>query len=61
MPTQSSDPSGYALLNLITGHRVTAIIHVAAKLRIADLLFEGLKTAELSRLTETPTSDRCSG
>jgi hypothetical protein len=34
MPTQSSDPSGDALLNLITGHRVTAIIHVAAKLAL---------------------------
>ena len=54
MPTQSSDPSGDALLDLINGHRVTAVIDVAAKLGIADLLFEGPKTAaELSRLTDT--------
>jgi hypothetical protein len=54
MPTQSSDPSGDALLDLINGHRVTAVIDVAAKLGIADLLFEGPKAAaELSRLTDT--------
>jgi len=54
MPTQSSDPLGNALLDLTTGHRVTTIIYVAAKLGIADLLFEGSKTAaELSRLTDT--------
>ncbi len=54
MPTQSSDPSGDALLDLIRVHRVTAVIHVTAKLGIADLFFEGPKTAaELSRLTDT--------
>jgi hypothetical protein len=38
----------------INGHRVTAVIDVAAKLGIADLLFEGPTTAaELSRLTDT--------
>ncbi|HEY6419287.1 MAG TPA: methyltransferase dimerization domain-containing protein, partial [Candidatus Binataceae bacterium] len=54
MATQSSDPSASTLLDLIAGHRVTAVIHVAAKLGIADLLFEGPKTAaELSRMTDT--------
>ncbi len=54
MSSQSSDPSASALLDLIAGHRVTAVIHVAARLGIADLLLEGPKTAvELSRLTDT--------
>jgi hypothetical protein len=59
MPTQSSDPSGDALLDLIRVHRVTAVIHVTAKLGIADLFFEGPKTAaELSRLTDTHQRSR---
>jgi hypothetical protein len=45
VPIQNSDPSADTLLDLIMGHRVTAVIHEAAKLGIADLLFEGPKTA----------------
>jgi ubiquinone/menaquinone biosynthesis C-methylase UbiE len=42
------------LIDLIAGHRVTAVIYVAAKLGIADLLGKGPKTAaELARLTDT--------
>ena len=42
------------LLNLVDGHRVTAVIYVAAKLGIADLPLEGSKSApELARLTNT--------
>ena len=53
MPIQSSDLSADPLFDLLIGHRITAVIHVAAKLGIADLLFEGPKTAaELSRLTD---------
>jgi precorrin-6B methylase 2 len=51
---QNSDPSANALVDLVDGHRVTAIIYVAARLGIADLLFEGPKSAaELARLTGT--------
>lgn len=51
---QSSDPSVDLLLNLIDGHRVTAVIYTAAQLGIADFLLEGPKTAtELARLTHT--------
>lgn len=51
MPMQSSDPVGDTLLGLIIGQRVTAVLHVAAKLGIADLLVESPKTVvELSRL-----------
>ena len=54
MPTESFDASANALLDLVAGHRVTAVIYVAAKLGIADLLAEGPKTAaELARLTDT--------
>jgi hypothetical protein len=53
MPTQSSDPANM-LMDLVAGHRVTAVIYVAAKLGIPDLLFEGPKAAaELARLTDT--------
>jgi ubiquinone/menaquinone biosynthesis C-methylase UbiE len=49
---QSSDPSANLLLNLIDGHRVTAVIHTAARLGIADFLLESPKTAaELAGLT----------
>ena len=52
MATQKSDPSANTLLNLVTGHRVTAVIYSAATLGIADQLFEGPKTAaELARLS----------
>jgi hypothetical protein len=51
---QRSDSPGNVLLNLVDGHRVTAVIYVAAKLGIADLLLEGSKSApELARLTNT--------
>jgi hypothetical protein len=54
MPTQSSDPSANSLMDLIAGHRVTAVIYVAARLGIADLLLEGPKAAaELAGLTDT--------
>jgi 16S rRNA G1207 methylase RsmC len=54
MPTQSSDPSANTLMDLVAGHRVTAVIYVAARLGIADLLFEGPKAAaELAGLTDT--------
>ena len=54
MTTESSDASANTLLDLIAGHRVTAVIYVAAKLGIADLLGEGPKTAaELARLSDT--------
>jgi len=51
---QRSDSPGNLLLNLVDGHRVTAVIYVAAKLGIADLLLEGSKSAQdLARLTDT--------
>jgi hypothetical protein len=54
MAIEGSDPSANTLMDLIAGHRVTAVIYVATKLGIADLLLEGPKTAaELARLTET--------
>ena len=49
-PTQPEN----ALLHLIDGYRVTAVIYVAATLGIPDFLFDGAKTAEdLARLTAT--------
>lgn len=54
MRLERADASASALLALVEGHRATAVIHVAAKLAIADLLFEGPKTAaQLSQLTNT--------
>lgn len=54
MSIQGSDPSAKELIDLIAGHRVTAVIYVAAKLGIADLLTEWPRTAvELAQLTET--------
>jgi O-methyltransferase domain/Dimerisation domain len=54
MANQSSDPLANRLMDLIAGHRVTAVIYAAAKLGIADLLFEGPKpAAELARLSDT--------
>jgi SAM-dependent methyltransferase len=54
MSTQGSDPSANALIDLIAGHRVTAVIYVAAKLGIPDLLAERPRTAaELAQLTDT--------
>jgi cyclopropane fatty-acyl-phospholipid synthase-like methyltransferase len=47
-------PSPNTIMDLIAGHRVTAVIHVAAKLGLADLLTDGPRTAkELARLTDT--------
>ncbi len=52
MATQRSDSSANALLDLVGGHRITAVIYVAARLGIADFLVEGPKSgAELARLT----------
>ena len=42
---QGPDPS-VALYDLITSQRITAVIHVTAKLGIADLLAEGPKTPD---------------
>ena len=54
MTHQRFDSSAKALIDLVDGHKVTAVIYVAAKLGIADLLLEGPKDApELARLTET--------
>src|SRR5579859_3684962 len=54
MERQGTESSVNTLLDLVGGHRVTAVIYVAAKLGIADFLLEGPKTvAELARLTDT--------
>jgi precorrin-6B methylase 2 len=54
MPMTSPTQAENALLHLIDGYRVTAVIYVAAKLGIPDFLFEGAKTAaDLARLTAT--------
>jgi O-methyltransferase domain/Dimerisation domain len=51
-PNTISSPN--TLMDLITGQRVTAVIHVAAKLGLADLLTDGPRTAtDLARLTNT--------
>jgi SAM-dependent methyltransferase len=47
-------PSPNTIMDLIAGHRVTAVIHVAAKLGLADLLADGPRTAtELAQLTDS--------
>ena len=43
MAAQNSDQFASALFDLITGHRVTAVIYVAAQLGICDLLAESPK------------------
>jgi hypothetical protein len=54
MSCERADSSASALLNLVEGHRITAVICTAAELGIADLLFEGPKTvAQLAHLTDT--------
>jgi len=54
MEHQRTDSSANTLLDLVGGHRVTAVIYVAAKLGIADFLVDGPKTAtDLARLTAT--------
>jgi ubiquinone/menaquinone biosynthesis C-methylase UbiE len=54
MAAQGSDQFANTLFDLITGHRVTAVIYVTAQLGICDLLAEGRKSAtELARLTDT--------
>jgi SAM-dependent methyltransferase len=51
-PNTISSP--HTIMDLITGHRVTAVIYVAAKLSLADLLTDGPQTAtDLARLTNT--------
>ena len=50
--TPRSSPN--TMMDLISGHRVTAIIYVAAKLGLADLLTDSPQTAtDLARLTDT--------
>ena len=50
--TPHSSPD--TLKDLMEGHRRTAIIHVAAKLGLADLMADGPRTVpELARLTDT--------
>ncbi len=47
-----SDPSAMALFDLIVSQRITAVLYVAARLGVADLLAEGMRTpAELARRT----------
>ena len=47
-------PSPNTMMDLIAGHRVTAVIYVAAKLGLADLLTDGPRTVtHLARLTDT--------
>ena len=47
-----SSPSALKLLDLIQSHRVTAVIYVAAKLGIAELLCDGPKSiSELAKAT----------
>jgi hypothetical protein len=47
-------PSPNTIMDLIGGHRVTAVIYVAAKLGLADLLTDGPRTAiNLARMTDT--------
>jgi len=54
MSPEYADSSASALLNLVEGHRVTAVVCTAAELGIADRLFEGPKTlAQLAHLTDT--------
>jgi hypothetical protein len=50
--TPHSSPN--AMMDLISGHRVTAVIYVAARLGLADLLTDGPQTAaDLARSTDT--------
>ena len=44
MPVSGSNPSAIALFDLIVSYRITAIIHTAAQLGIADALAEGPRT-----------------
>jgi SAM-dependent methyltransferase len=46
MPIAASDPSAVALFDLIVSYRITAIIYVAARLGIADILLEGPKGSQ---------------
>jgi len=49
---KDTDPSSNALLDLIASQRITAVIYVAARLGVADLLAEGAKTPrELAQRT----------
>ena len=42
---ESADPSVTTLLDMMAGHRITAVIYTAAKLEIPELLDGGPKTA----------------
>lgn len=54
MPLERAGSSASTFLSLVEGHRTTAVIYIAAKLGIADRLFEGPKTpAQLAHLTDT--------
>src|SRR5215204_1387617 len=54
MRSECAASSVSALLNLVEGHRITAVICTAAELGIADRLFEGPKTlAQLALVTGT--------
>ena len=44
MPVSGSNPSAIALFDLIVSYRITAIIHTAAQLGIADALADGPRT-----------------
>ena len=52
----SSSASALKLLDLIQSHRVTAVIYVAAKLGIADLLADGPKS--LDEIVQATGADR---
>jgi SAM-dependent methyltransferase len=51
---QPSDSPANVLLNLVEGHRVTAVIYAAARLGIADRLLQNPKSvSDLAHLTDT--------
>ena len=55
----SSQGSALRLFDLIQSHRVTAVIHVAVKLGLAELLRDGPKTlGELAKATGADRSGR---
>ena len=54
MASERADSSAHLLLDLVEGHRVTAIVYVAARLGIADFLLDGPKSAShLAQLTSS--------
>ena len=60
MAAQSSDQFANTLFDLIMGHRLTAVIYVAAQLRICDLLAEGRRALRSWRGWLTHTGGRFS-